>query len=144
MLTVRSLMTTDPYTAYPDATLRETLMIMKTKGVRQIPVVDAHKHLLGIVTDRDIRLAINSPFVGEHWLDNSVLDNTTIRSCMSTGPITVSPNTPAYEAAEILSAHKYGALPVVDENKKVVGIITTTDFLDFSILTLKKEASLPV
>ena len=142
MLTVSSLMTTDPYTVYPDATLREVLMLMKTKEIRQIPVVDAHKRLLVIVTDRDIRLAINSPLVGEHWLDNSVLDNTTIRSCMTTAPLTVSPQTPAYEAAELLSAHKFGALPVIDDTK-VVGIITTTDFLDFSILTLKKEAAVP-
>lgn len=143
MLTVSTLMTTEPYTVYPDATLREVLMLMKTKEIRQIPVVDAHKRLLGIVTDRDIRLAINSPLVGEHWLDNSVLDNTIIQNCMTTAPLTVSPQTPAYEAAELLSAHKFGALPVVD-GEKVIGIITTTDFLDFSILTLKKEAAVPV
>ena len=142
MLTVSSLMTTEPYTVYPEAAIREVLMLMKTKHVRQIPVVDAHKRLLGIVTDRDIRLAINSPFVGEHWLDNSVLDNITVQSCMTTTPLIVSPQTPAYEAAEILSAHKFGALPVVDDGK-VVGIITTTDFLDFSTLTLKKEAAVP-
>lgn len=143
MLTVSSLMTTDPYTVYPDATLREVLMLMKTKEIRQIPVVDAHKRLLGIVTDRDIRLSVNSPLVGEHWLDNAVLDNTTIRSCMTTAPLVVSPQTPAYKAAELLSAHKFGALPVVD-NEKVVGIITTTDFLDFSIITLKKGTTVPI
>jgi acetoin utilization protein AcuB len=49
---------------------------------------------------------------------------------MTPNPITVSPETPAYRAAEMLSIYKFGALPVVD-NEKLVGIITVTDFLDY-------------
>jgi acetoin utilization protein AcuB len=43
-------------------------------------------------------------------------------------PVTVSPDTPAYRAAEILVQHKFGALPVVEGNR-LVGIISVTDFL---------------
>jgi CBS domain-containing protein len=48
---------------------------------------------------------------------------------MTAGPITVTPNTPAWRAAQMLSIYKFGALPVVD-GEMVVGIISVTDFLD--------------
>jgi CBS domain-containing protein len=48
---------------------------------------------------------------------------------MTPDPVTVSPDTPAYRAAEMLSAYKFGALPVVSGGE-LVGIITVTDFLD--------------
>jgi CBS domain-containing protein len=49
---------------------------------------------------------------------------------MTPNPITVTSDTPAYRAAEMLSTYKFGALPVVD-NEVLVGIITVTDFLDY-------------
>jgi CBS domain-containing protein len=48
---------------------------------------------------------------------------------MTANPITVEPSTPAYRAAEMLSAYKFGALPVVEQGM-LVGIITVTDFLE--------------
>ena len=59
-----------------------------------------------------------------------LLDKLNVESCMTANPITVSPDTPAYQAAEMLSMYKFGALPVVDE-ETLVGIITVTDFLDY-------------
>ena len=48
---------------------------------------------------------------------------------MTPNPITIGSTVPAYRAAEMLSAYKFGALPVVDQDD-LVGIITVTDFLD--------------
>jgi acetoin utilization protein AcuB len=130
MLTVSDLMTVDPDTIRQDMPLGEVINIMKVDGCRQLPVVDATGRLVGIITDRDVRLAMNSPIVLHgRWQDEKLLDTATASTCMTPDPVTVSPDTPAYRAAEMLSAYKFGALPVVRIGE-LVGIITVTDFLD--------------
>ena len=130
MLTVRDLMSTNPDTVRPDTPLRAVIQTMKLAGGRQLPVVDEHGHLVGIVTDRDVRLAMNSPMdLPERGQEADLVVSETTASCMTPDPITVSSDTPAYRAAEVLSTYKFGALPVVDDDE-LVGIITVTDFLD--------------
>jgi acetoin utilization protein AcuB len=130
MLTVSDLMTVDPDAISPETPLRQVIDLMKTSCCRQLPVVDADGRLVGIITDRDVRLAMNSPIVLHgRWQDEELIDTATASSCMTPGPVTVTPETPAYRAAEMLSAYKFGALPVV-KHGRLVGIITVTDFLD--------------
>jgi len=130
MLTVNDLMTVVPNTVTPDTPLRNIIALMKAGGYRQIPVLKNGK-LVGIITDRDIRLVMNSPMVlRDRIQDEELLKNVTVESCMTPNPVTVTPDTPAYEAAEMLSMYKFGALPVV-EGDTLVGIITVTDFLDY-------------
>ncbi|MCP5097789.1 MAG: CBS domain-containing protein [Chloroflexi bacterium] len=132
MLTVNDLMTVIPNTVSLDSSLRSIIGLMKSQGYRQMPVINKGK-LVGIVTDRDVRLVMNSPIVLHgRWQDEDILDHVTAESCMTPNPITVAPETPAYRAAEMLRTYKFGALPVVDE-ESLVGIITVTDFLDHFI-----------
>lgn len=127
---VSDLMTLSPDTVDLDTPIREVLMRMKEDGCRQLPVLDDERRLVGIITDRDVRLAMNSPLIlRERWQDETLLDTVLAASCMTSDPITVTPDTPAYQAAEILSVYKFGALPVVDGDL-LVGIISVTDFLD--------------
>lgn len=129
MLTVNDLMTAIPNTVTPRSTLRQLIELMKTQNCRQLPVLD-NGNLVGIVTDRDVRLVMNSPLVlHSRWQDDQILDNVTAANCMTPDPMFVTPDTPAYHAANLLSIYKFGALPVVD-NGTVVGIITVTDFLN--------------
>jgi acetoin utilization protein AcuB len=135
MLTVNELMTAVPNTVTPETSLRHIIGIMKSGGYRQIPVLEEGK-LVGIITDRDIRLVVNTPIMAEGTSQQTeLLDRLDVESCMTPNPITVSPDTPAYEAAEMLSMYKFGALPVIDEGT-LVGIITVTDFLDYFSQTL--------
>lgn len=129
MLTVKDLMTKQPDTVGLDTCLREVLAKMNLDGCRHLPVVEDGK-LLGIVTDRDIRLAINSPFISEDEdIDRAdILERLDAQSCMTPDPMTVTPETPAHEAADLLSLHKFGGLPVIDAGS-LVGIVTTVDFL---------------
>lgn len=130
MLTVRDLMSVDPKTVKPDTPLGEVIHIMKVEGCRQLPVIDEQGQVTGIVTDRDVRLAMNSPIILHgRWQDEQLLSTATASNCMTSKPIVTTPDTPAFRAAEMLSVYKFGALPVV-ESGQLVGIITVTDFLD--------------
>jgi CBS domain-containing protein len=112
-----------------DARLRDVLIKMNRAGYRHLPVVRIDK-LVGIITDRDVRLAVNSPVVHEEaeLIRESVLDELRVDACMTPDPQCVSSTTPAREVAELLSLNKFGAMPVVDEGK-LVGMISYIDFL---------------
>ena len=126
---VQDLMTPCPDTIHVGATLRTVLQRMKQDNCRQLPVLDDEQRLVGIITDRDVRLAMNSPLIlRERWQDETLLDTVTAESCMTAEPVTVSPDTPAYQAGEMLATYKFGALPVV-EGESLVGILSVTDVL---------------
>jgi acetoin utilization protein AcuB len=132
MLTVNDLMTFDPDAVSPDVPLSEVVAKMNRDGCRQLPVVEDGK-LVGIVTDRDVRLAVNSPIIEEehtvrHEERAELLHQLVVASCMTVEPMTVTTDLPAREAADLLALYKFGALPVVDDGK-LVGIISVTDFL---------------
>jgi acetoin utilization protein AcuB len=126
---VQDLMTPCPDTIQVGATLRAVLQRLKQDNCRQLPVLDDEQRLVGIITDRDVRLAMNSPLIlRERWQDETLLDTVTAESCMTAEPVTVTPHTPAYQAAEMLATYKFGALPVV-EGESLVGILSVTDVL---------------
>lgn len=127
MLTVNDLMTVTPRTVRLTTPLIEVLEIMRTEGCRQLPVIDKGE-LVGIITDRDIRSVLTSPI----FLTGSA------EAVMTPDPITVTPDTPGYRAAEMLSLYKFGALPVVD-GKQLVGIVTVTDFLEYFKSQAKRD-----
>ena len=131
MLMVKDLMTNQPRTVAPTASLHEVLSKMNRDGCRHVPVVDGDE-LVGIVTDRDVRLAVDAPIIGENedLKREEVLDGIEVQSCMTCKPISVMPDTPAHEAADLLCLYKFGGLPVL-EGRTLVGIVTTTDFLRY-------------
>ncbi len=130
MLRVSDLMTVIPNTVTPQTTLRQVIEVMKSQSCRQLPVL-RDGQLVGIITDRDVRLVMNSPLVLHgRWQDEEILDKMNAENCMTPAPMTVSPEMPAHQAANMLSIYKFGALPVMD-NGALVGIITVTDFLNY-------------
>ena len=138
---VEDIMTPNPLTVTPRNAIRSAVNLMREGGFRRLPVVDRGR-LVGIITDRDLRRAANSPVVvREQWYDNFILDHIEVGSCMTPNPLTIEPDAPIAEAARIMRNHKIGGLPVV-ANEQLVGIITETDLLDFLIelLELAPEA----
>jgi len=133
--TVSDFMSREPAIVAPDDPLRRAVEAMQERGCRRLPVLE-NDRLIGIICDRDVWLALMSPFVlRERWYDEALLENTPIRACMATDVVTVSPNTPLIEAAELMRDRKIGGLPVV-ENDHLVGIITETDVLNALIQLL--------
>jgi acetoin utilization protein AcuB len=137
---VADIMTRNPVTVTPRNAIRTAINSMREGGYRRLPVVDRGR-LVGIITDRDLRRAANSPFVvREQWYDNFILDHIEVGSCMTPNPMTIEPNASIAEAARIMRNHKIGGLPVVAEGQ-LVGIVTETDLLDFLIEMLAAEAA---
>ncbi len=129
MLRVSDLMSGAPEVVSSDTPLHQVLQKMNRAGYRHLPVVDDGQ-LVGIVTDRDVRLAVNSPVLGEavETAREDVLDGIQVIDCMTPNPQCVTSDTPLHEAADLLSLNKFGAMPVVDD-QKLVGIISYIDFL---------------
>jgi acetoin utilization protein AcuB len=88
--------------------------LFRRRNIRQVPVL-RRKRLVGIVTDRDLRIGNDS--------------NPQIADVMTPDPLVISPDASVDEAARILRRRKINALPVVDRGR-VVGILTTSDVLD--------------
>ncbi|HBI81588.1 MAG TPA: IMP dehydrogenase [Bacteroidales bacterium] len=104
----------EPVTINPDATVGDALAMMKDYHIGGIPVINNESTLIGIVTNRDLRFQQNM--------------RTPIREVMtSKNIITTNQSTNLEEAAEILKQYKIEKLPVVDENNKLIGLLTYKD-----------------
>jgi acetoin utilization protein AcuB len=119
MLITSDLMHKEPHTVTPCTSLQDVISLMESNGIMQIPVVKGER-LVGIITERDLCLIIPSP----------ILHEMTAQDCMTANPVTVTPHTPLYRAAQMLNTYKFSALPVVQEDS-LVGIITTRHFLGY-------------
>jgi len=129
-LLVADVMTPDPVTVTPTTTLSEAVRLMMQGGFRRLPVVDEEGQLIGIVTDRDLRLAMDSPVVlHERSQHEYHMTHVTVSACMTPDPITVEPATPVADAIRRMRDHRIGGLPVV-MGDELVGIVTVTDILD--------------
>jgi acetoin utilization protein AcuB len=129
MATVRELMTGGPITVGPDTGILEARQLMLRERIRHLLVTDESRTLLGIVTDRDIRLNLPSQATSlSVWEMNHLLSRLTVGSVMTTAVLTVGPDRDAREAGQLMLDHKIGALPVVDGGR-LVGIVTETDLL---------------
>ncbi len=128
MVKVSDIMTRDPVTVTAETSLLDAIRLMKKHGCRQLPVLRG-EHLIGIVTDRDVRLVMNSPFVlHDRSDDDAILKNTTAQDCMTADPLTIDADEPATLAADLMKTYKFGGLPVM-KSGKLVGIITVSDIL---------------
>ena len=125
---VRDNMSSPPLTITPDVPFQEALKIMRDNHFRRLPVVDKNGKLVGIVSERDLLYASPSPASTlSVWEMNYLLSKITVEKVMTRDVVTTTPDTPLERAAYQLAQHKFGGLPVVDEDNHPIGIITETD-----------------
>jgi acetoin utilization protein AcuB len=125
---VRELMTGNPITVRPDTPVFDARQNMLKERIRHLLVTE-NRCLLGIVTDRDIRLNLPSQATSlSVWEVNHLLARLTVGKVMTTSVIIIGPDQDARDAARLLLEHKIGALPVLD-GAHLIGIITETDVL---------------
>ena len=125
---VREWMTPVPITVAPATPVSEARELMQRKRIRHLLVM-AGERLVGIITDRDIRLVLPSPASSlSVWEIHYLLAKMTVEQVMTRSVITIAPDRPVVEAVRVMLELKIGALPVT-EGLRVVGIITETDLL---------------
>lgn len=118
-------MTKDVIALTPSDTIYSAIVLMKEKRIRHIPIVDEEFHIVGLVSDRDIRDASPSIFRTE---ENSDDLQKPLSSIMKTELITGHPLDFVEEVGAVFCENKIGCLPVVKE-KKLVGILTSSNLL---------------
>ena len=125
---VRDLMTGAPHTVRPDTSMLDARCLMLSKHFRHLLVTKGGQ-LVGIVTDRDIRLNLPSQATSlSVWEINHLLAKVTVGQVMTETVIAVGPDRDVADAARLMLDHKIGALPVTDGGR-LIGIVTETDML---------------
>lgn len=126
--TVAEAMTYNPVTVTLGTNLANMLQLMKKHSCHHLPVMYEGK-LVGIVSDRDVRLALNSPVtLHDRGEDEMLLETVTSEGCMTPDPMTINADAPVTEDADLMLTYKFSSLPVVHDGK-LVGIITVSDLL---------------
>ncbi len=131
---IREWMTSSVISVKEDVSMLKVSKLMKEHGIKRVPVVDDENRLIGIVSDRDIKEASPSKAttLDIHEL-SYLLSELKIRDIMTKDPVSVSPMDTIEQVALIMLEKKLTGLPVVDWEKKLVGIITEADI--FKIFT---------
>lgn len=134
---VYDVMTDNPLTMAPTETVRQADELMAENNIRQIPVVK-NRELVGIVTDRDIRSFLSGALLENPAARENAL-NTKIGDIMTTEPADLTPDDDLQDVVEMLIEHKYGAIPVVDEERHLVGIVSYIDVLRCFLNRLQED-----
>jgi CBS domain-containing protein len=125
MLTVERLMKGPVTTTHARASVRDALAAMAEAGVRHLPVVDKSGKLIGMVSQLDLARAIDRDRVGE-----GARGDTHVGDVMSAPVFRATRQMAAHDAAGLMIEQKIGALPVVDAEGRVLGIVSEADFLE--------------
>jgi acetoin utilization protein AcuB len=128
---VREHMSPTPITISADVDLQTALRVLQERAFRRLPVTDSTGRILGVVTERDLLLAVS------HYL-NSPVD---VEVVMTRPVVTTTADTPLAEAAMLMVSKKIGGLPVVDTDQRVVGIITESDIFRAFVSMLSADVA---
>src|SRR5689334_8071956 len=134
-LLVRDVMTAAPETLHATHSVRAAIRIFAAKPFEHLPVVSAQR-LIGVISNRDVHA-----FVAKR---PGALD-IELAAMMTKNPIVVLPDMPLVDAARLLIDRRIHCLPVVDEARVLLGILTPTDVLraiiDVCLVPLEEPAS---
>lgn len=129
-MTVADIMTRDPDTARPDDPAETAVSHLVEGQVRHLPVVDEDNVLVGIISDRDVRTLFGDPvrvLREERW---DAADPVLVREIMTASPVVVRADQGVGTAVRVLREERLSALPVVDAQDRLVGIVSYIDILD--------------
>jgi len=130
---ISAIMTKDVITLNHSDNLETAEHLFKSNNIRHIPVVNG-KSIIGILSYTDLLRISFADAVDEYEdsVDSVVYNMFTIEQVMAKNLLSVTSNTTIKEVAEVLSKKEFHALPVIDDDK-LVGIVTTTDLINYLI-----------
>ena len=112
-------MSRNPIAILPEASIQEAIELMKEHSIRHLPVGDGEERLVGWVSDTDLRGVFMA----------SMIEELSVGDVLIADPITVSSSDVLEQAALLITKHKIGGMPVLEDGK-LVGIITVVDILE--------------
>ena len=153
-VTVGDVMNRDPVTIGPEASLFDALILMRSRDISGLAVVEAGQYVVGVLSQKDLARSLGVAFSlpdTKGLLDvllagirsdpeifamnfRRALQTTTVGSVMSRPPILVQVDAPLELAMEVMSENSISRLPVVDQNR-LVGIVTPTDLVSAALRT---------
>jgi len=140
---VREIMTTPVTTLELDDNLAFAEELMIVERVRHLPVLDGDV-LMGLLSQRDVLAAstsiLRNPSVEQ---DHEVKRRTSVREIMRGAVDTIGPDDDAVDAADFMLMQKVGCLPVVDERRRLLGIVTESDFVALARDALRSGRIVP-
>ncbi len=142
---VSDAMTRDPIVVRPETPLNEAIQTLAERRISGLPVVDDQGQLVGIISETDLMwqetgvtppayimfldsvIFLKNPAQYERDLHKAL--GQTVGEVMTSDPISVSPEKPLKEAAQIMHEREVRRLPVVDDGGQVIGILTRGDIV---------------
>lgn len=127
---VREVMTVNPVTATPKTTIKDALSTLADLGVTALPVVGKHRHLRGVVSEADLLQEVvpHDPRAQERPIVIEPLyPPTTVEDVYTRVAVTVQAEDDVAVAVELMTSTGAKSLPVVDDDRRVVGIVSRSD-----------------
>lgn len=133
---VRHFMVTELFTVHEDELVDLVAALMDWEHVRHVPVEDDRHRLVGLVTHRTLLRLLSRGRIAPG-------DAIPVSEIMNRELVTISPDTPTLEAVALMKQHRIGCLPVVAEDRRLVGIVTDRDFLNMAAQLLEEGLERP-
>jgi len=126
---VESVMTPEPLTIRPDASIYDAMTLMMERDIRHLPVVDSRGELVGMISDRDLRRFSLSLEEDQSKLKERLRAD--VMQLTHTDVVTVTTEDEVKDAIDEMLEAKVGALPVVDavDSSRLAGILSYVDIL---------------
>lgn len=143
-MNVAQLMSKELVEVEPNDSVEEAVRLLRRRGIRHL-VVTKNGRLVGIVSDRDIKRALDPRRTRKKLMDIGglyfLLEPILVEEIMTPDPTTIGPEVSVAQAACIMVERRFGALPVT-RNNRVLGIVTETDLLrHFATECMERERS---
>jgi CBS domain-containing protein len=126
-LRARQIMASPVVSLPPEASLYEAWKLICDRRFRHVPVVDGTGALMGIISDRDVLLRVAGIAASEG--EDAAGGPTAVRDIMHVRVLTAGPDTRVPQIARMLLEERIGSMPIVDDTRTLVGIITRSDIL---------------
>ena len=148
MATVADIMERDPVAVRLDDDVESVIRVLRENELPGVPVVDDSGKVVGIITENDLILRDEQADLhlphhldimgGVIYLESMKHFEQRIKKAfaskaedmMTADPIIVTPDSPVDDAAELIAENKHNRLPVVDDDGRLVGVVTRLDVLD--------------
>lgn len=126
------IMTKDPTTVATTDNVALAVDLLQSLHVRHLPVVDSRGTLAGILSDRDLGALMRTAFVEGAELERMAVQpaDQLVADVMSTDPIAASEDADVAEVIDVMLSERVGAVPIVDDADRVVGIVSYVDVLE--------------